>query len=330
MKVEIFFLRFCFAFILSLCFGLGYSQDSNDNMTTPDDDDDWIIVSTPGGGGGGIPACYPWKWMEIRIANFSTRVRGMSCDLHVELQLESGGHSFSAMSLPIALDCEPSICGGCTVELCTGSVSFDNVDFSTFYDEIICPSEDTTVHISVTASLKRVCNEPFSGQTTTASIPLEPTDCNGYFPPGCVDLPANGVMTLAACKVCGKKPPGGEGGGEGGDGGEGEGSSTETGFVRLNSKASTNDEMLQMKEDSGSDDIQLSPNPANHTLTILNMADIKMVEMVNQMGQKFSLDLVHLNKNSAVLDISHLQNGAYFIKMTSLNGEKIIRPFVKQ
>jgi len=69
------------------------------------------------------------------------------------------------------------------------------------------------------------------------------------------------------------------------------------------------------------------PNPAQNKITISANIDFNKIEIINFLGQTVMLQ--SNDKNSAILDISHLNNGVYFVRVVSEKGMSV-KKFVKQ
>ena len=62
------------------------------------------------------------------------------------------------------------------------------------------------------------------------------------------------------------------------------------------------------------------PNPAKNMLHVEG-AGITQVEVFNIMGQS----VLHIGENFEAIDISCLQNGVYFVRLKTNNGEKTLK-----
>ncbi len=71
--------------------------------------------------------------------------------------------------------------------------------------------------------------------------------------------------------------------------------------------------------------ISISPNPASSTLEIHSKIAITAIEIVNIQGQIIE----KLNNSSSVINISHLQNGIYLLKVQDQNGLIMTEKFIK-
>ncbi|MDR0206993.1 MAG: T9SS type A sorting domain-containing protein [Bacteroidales bacterium] len=71
----------------------------------------------------------------------------------------------------------------------------------------------------------------------------------------------------------------------------------------------------------------IRPNPAINTISIKAKSDFNKIEVVNFLGQKVIAE--QNDGNSAILDISTLTNGVYFVRIISENGASVMK-FVKQ
>ena len=72
-------------------------------------------------------------------------------------------------------------------------------------------------------------------------------------------------------------------------------------------------------------EIKIYPNPAENMLHISG-ADITQVEVFNITGQS----VLRINENFGAVDISYLQNGIYFVRLKTTEGEKTVKLVVKK
>jgi hypothetical protein len=76
--------------------------------------------------------------------------------------------------------------------------------------------------------------------------------------------------------------------------------------------------------DLGNNSINLYPNPANDLVNVVSTTDIKTVEVLNYIGQ-----LVYTNKSvnskRTQLNVSTLQAGVYFVKVTTADGLRTVK-----
>ncbi len=76
---------------------------------------------------------------------------------------------------------------------------------------------------------------------------------------------------------------------------------------------------LSIKENSGSVNIEVFPNPSNGEITIKAGERIKEIQVVNVIGSQI-LNLKPQNENTLALDLSAQAEGAYFIKIKTDSG----------
>lgn len=94
----------------------------------------------------------------------------------------------------------------------------------------------------------------------------------------------------------------GNGGGDGGDGGDGGGSDTTVAVTNYNIQSSL-----------------IYPNPSSSYFKIIR-DDIKEITIINALGQEVYRNLAH----SRTVNISHLREGIYFVKMTTNENQLLI------
>jgi hypothetical protein len=74
----------------------------------------------------------------------------------------------------------------------------------------------------------------------------------------------------------------------------------------------------------GNNSINLYPNPANDVVNVVSTTDIKTVDVLNYIGQ-----LVYSNKSVSgkkmQLNVSTMQSGIYFVKVTTTDGLKTVK-----
>lgn len=72
--------------------------------------------------------------------------------------------------------------------------------------------------------------------------------------------------------------------------------------------------------------IIVRPNPAHHFihLGLIEAENIFQVEITNQMGE-----IIFRTENKSIIDISHLSNGFYFVKISD-NIKSVVRKFIKE
>jgi hypothetical protein len=71
----------------------------------------------------------------------------------------------------------------------------------------------------------------------------------------------------------------------------------------------------------------IAPNPASNQINITAQSDFNTVEIVNFLGQTVLTQMN--NSNKAIIDVSNLTNGVYFVRILSNNGISV-QKFVKQ
>ncbi len=78
--------------------------------------------------------------------------------------------------------------------------------------------------------------------------------------------------------------------------------------------------------------LQVYPNPATHELVIRHLqSGIKKVEVLDMVGQMINCDMIVDNtSDNCKMNISQLQAGVYFVKVTDSNGKVNNAKFVKQ
>jgi hypothetical protein len=94
-------------------------------------------------------------------------------------------------------------------------------------------------------------------------------------------------------------------------------------------KITPNSEILGVQEEQGNSFISLFPNPSNGNMYInspksLNTYEIKAIDI---MGRCVFIETLNQVGNQAQLDLSALNNGVYFLSISSENGnfiEKVI------
>ncbi len=69
------------------------------------------------------------------------------------------------------------------------------------------------------------------------------------------------------------------------------------------------------------------PNPANNELNVQALTQISNIEIINLLGQ--SMGMYQVNANSTQLDISSLNTGTYFLRVTIDNASKVYK-FIKR
>lgn len=69
------------------------------------------------------------------------------------------------------------------------------------------------------------------------------------------------------------------------------------------------------------------PNPANNELNVHALTEISQIEILNMLGQ--SLGLQSVNAKNTKIDISHLKQGTYFIRVSIDNASKVYK-FIKR
>ena len=94
----------------------------------------------------------------------------------------------------------------------------------------------------------------------------------------------------------------GNGGGDGGDGGDGGGSDTTVAVTNYNIQSSL-----------------IYPNPSSSYFKIM-CDDIKEITIINALGHEVYRKLAH----SKTINISHLREGVYFVKMTTNENQLLI------
>ena len=67
------------------------------------------------------------------------------------------------------------------------------------------------------------------------------------------------------------------------------------------------------------------PNPAKESIRIVG-TDIQQVEIFNVMGQR----VLDIGENQETIDISHLQNGIYFVHIKTTEGEKTVKLVIEK
>ncbi len=70
---------------------------------------------------------------------------------------------------------------------------------------------------------------------------------------------------------------------------------------------------------------KIYPNPANDILHVEG-SDVILVEVFNIMGQS----VMNINENFETVDIGHLQNGIYFIRIKTTEGEKTVKLVIEK
>ncbi len=67
--------------------------------------------------------------------------------------------------------------------------------------------------------------------------------------------------------------------------------------------------------------LELSPNPATTSITITSSTNIKEIKLINLLGESVINDnWLTVNGNSAVVDVSSLSKGIYFVQITTSSG----------
>lgn len=84
-------------------------------------------------------------------------------------------------------------------------------------------------------------------------------------------------------------------------------------------------EAKRLNLDSNNDKITLYPNPAKNLLTIHSDFELRKIEIYNLSGKEVIINPITNN----TIDISHLNDGTYILKMNKRNGEVIHRRFIK-
>lgn len=86
---------------------------------------------------------------------------------------------------------------------------------------------------------------------------------------------------------------------------------------------------VENKEYLNSDNISIFPNP---TSTLLNISSsnesIQKIEIVNQIGEK--IKLINCEGKNREINISELESGFYYIKITSSRDNSVLQKFVKE
>ncbi|MEO6190133.1 MAG: T9SS type A sorting domain-containing protein [Saprospiraceae bacterium] len=72
--------------------------------------------------------------------------------------------------------------------------------------------------------------------------------------------------------------------------------------------------------------VSVFPNPSSGTLSLHGLDNISSLTLVNMNGNHE--ESIPIHKKSITLDISHLSDGIYFLKLIELNGNQIIKKFV--
>ena len=67
------------------------------------------------------------------------------------------------------------------------------------------------------------------------------------------------------------------------------------------------------------------PNPAKNMLHVEGVG-LTQVEVFNIMGQS----VMNINENFETIDIGHLQNGIYFIRIKTTEGEKTVKLVIEK
>ena len=74
-----------------------------------------------------------------------------------------------------------------------------------------------------------------------------------------------------------------------------------------------------------SKEAKVYPNPAQNMLHVEGTG-LTEVEVFNIMGQS----VLHVGENFETVDISHLQNGIYFVRLKTNDGEKTVKLVVEK
>lgn len=81
---------------------------------------------------------------------------------------------------------------------------------------------------------------------------------------------------------------------------------------------------------SSNNQISVYPNPANSSIQVINEnINTKNVMVQNTLGQFVLVNTNTTSKNEISINISHLTNGIYYLVVTSNDGEKMMKKFVK-
>jgi len=75
--------------------------------------------------------------------------------------------------------------------------------------------------------------------------------------------------------------------------------------------------------------ISIYPNPAKEQLTITGNKDVKYITILNTLGQVL-VEQNSYNSDKAVINVSNLGSGVYFIKVSDKNGNVATKRFVKE
>jgi hypothetical protein len=84
--------------------------------------------------------------------------------------------------------------------------------------------------------------------------------------------------------------------------------------------------ILNLEEEQALTDITIYPNPASDTIYLEGLQDaISSIEVFSITGQRVTT----LTTNFSTIDVSYLENGVYFLKVTAKAQQKILR-FIKE
>ncbi|PWE00302.1 T9SS type A sorting domain-containing protein [Marinilabilia rubra] len=82
-------------------------------------------------------------------------------------------------------------------------------------------------------------------------------------------------------------------------------------------------------DDCISDMITIYPNPASDVFNIKTTNEINRISVFNVFGKKI-LDLPHINSSKAIVNISELKKGFYFVEIKNRMGNRIITRLIKE
>ncbi len=88
--------------------------------------------------------------------------------------------------------------------------------------------------------------------------------------------------------------------------------------------------VLEIEDSDISNKVSMYPNPVIDFLTIkLDGIDLQSITILNSYGQELRIIPVESNLASKTIDLSNLNNGIYFIKISSQNGKPTINKIIK-
>ncbi len=76
-------------------------------------------------------------------------------------------------------------------------------------------------------------------------------------------------------------------------------------------------------------DISIYPNPTQTSVTVKANTDIKSIEVVNLIGQQM-ISISTISLKEVALNLSTIEKGIYFVKITLLNNEEILHKLIRQ